>query len=109
MRGLLLTLVIAGLLAPFAFAATTTVKVKDDFFKPDRVEIKKGDRVKWVWRGDNVHNVAIKKPGTNTIVRASEFKTEGRFRHKFRKTGTWKVLCETHPDDMRMKVIVTRP
>lgn len=109
MRKITLLLAALFILAPLAHAATTRVKVKDDFFKPNRVTIKKNDRVKWVWRGENVHNVAIKKPGTNKIVRASEFQTDGTFRHKFRKTGTWKVLCETHPDDMRMKVIVKKP
>jgi plastocyanin len=107
MRKLLISLVIAALVAPTAFAATTKVKVKDDFFKPKRVEISKGDKVRWVWRGESVHNVALKKPGKSTVARRSDFKTSGKFTHKFRKVGTWKYLCETHPEDMRGKVVVS--
>ncbi len=109
MRRIILSLAIGALFVPLAHAATTTVKVKDDFFKPDRVAIDKGDRVKWVWRGDNPHNVAIKKPDSRRVARRSAIKTDGRFRHKFRRVGTWRILCEVHPRNMRMKVIVRRP
>lgn len=104
-----LSLVIAALLAPAAFAATTDVKVKDNFFKPDEVTIDKGDQVRWLWRGDNPHNVAIKKPGSREVTRRSAVKTDGKFVHQFRKVGTWRVLCEIHPRKMRMKVNVRAP
>lgn len=107
MRKVTLSLALAGILAPLAYAATTEVKLKDNFFKPDRVEIDKGDKVRWVWRGSDLHNVAIKKPGSNSISTASAFKTSGKFTHQFGKVGTWRILCETHPRKMRMKVIVS--
>jgi plastocyanin len=107
MRKLVISLVIAAILAPAAFAATSEVKVKDNFFKPKRVEIQKGDKVRWVWKGDNIHNVAIKKPGKTNVAKRSEFKTDGKFSYTFGKVGTWKILCETHPENMRMKVIVS--
>ena len=103
-----LSLVIALVLVPAAFAATTEVKLKDNFFKPERVDISKGDKVRWVWKGSNVHNVAIKKPGSSEVSIRSDFKSDGKFTHQFGKTGTWKVLCETHPRKMRMKVVVSR-
>jgi plastocyanin len=109
MRRIFLSLVIAALLAPVAFAATTDVKVKDDFFKPDEVTIDKGDQVRWLWRGDDEHNVAIKKPGSRRVARRSALKTDGKFVHQFGKVGTWRVLCEVHPRRMRMKVNVTAP
>ncbi len=109
MRKLLLSLTLALALVPLAHAATTDVLVKDDFFKPDRVTINKGDRVLWRWRGDDVHNVAIKRPGSSKIAVASAFKTRGRFAHRFRRVGTWRILCESHPRKMRMKVIVRNP
>ena len=109
MRIIILSLAIAAVLVPVAYAATTRVKVKDNFFKPDRVTIDKRDKVRWVWKGDNVHNVAIKKPGSNDISTASAFKTDGKFTHRFRKVGKWKILCETHPRNMRMKVVVRSP
>lgn len=109
MRRLTLALALAGVLAPLAYAATTEVKVKDNFFKPDRVEIDKGDKVRWVWRGADLHNVAIKKPGRDSISTASAFKVDGKFTHTFGRVGTWKILCENHPRKMRMKVVVSSP
>ena len=102
-----LSFVIALLLVPVAFAATTEVKLKDNFFKPKRVEISKGDKVRWVWKGSDVHNVAIRKPGSSKVAVRSDFMTEGSFSHKFGKAGTWKIRCESHPRKMRMKVIVS--
>lgn len=92
-----------------ATAATPVVAVKDNFFKPDRVVIKKGEKVTWRWKGSNPHNVAIKKPGTNKVVKRSTVKTEGSYTTRFRSTGKWPVLCEIHPRSMTMRVIVKSP
>ena len=92
-----------------ATAATPVVAVKDNFFKPDRVVIKKGEKVTWRWKGSNPHNVAIKKPGTNKVVKRSTVKTEGSYTTRFRSTGKWRVLCEIHPQSMTMRVIVKSP
>ena len=107
MRRLALSPLIAVLLVSAAHAATVDVKVKDDFFNPKRVEIAKGDKVTWLWRGDDLHNVAIKKPNRRSISRASEFQVNGRFTHQFGRVGTWRILCENHADDMRMRVVVS--
>jgi plastocyanin len=109
MRRITLAVAITAILVPLAHAATTEVKVKDNFFKPDRVEIKKGDKVLWRWKGSDLHNVAGKKPGSNNIAFRSELKTDGKYSHRFRKVGTWRLLCENHPRKMRMKVIVSPP
>jgi len=108
MRRIVLAVAITAILVPLAHAATTEVKLKDNFFKPDRVEIAKGDKVLWRWKGSNLHNVAGMKAGSDVVVFASEFKTEGKYSHRFRKVGTWKILCENHPRKMRMKVVVSR-
>lgn len=92
-----------------ATAATPVVLVKDNFFKPERVVIKKGGKVTWRWRGSNPHNVAIKKPGTNRVVKRSTIKTEGSYTTRFRRIGKWRVLCEIHPRNMTMRVIVRAP
>jgi plastocyanin len=93
-------------LAVPAVAATPVVLVKDNVFKPKLVTIKKGGTVTWRWKGDNPHNVAIKKPGSSRIAKRSSLKTSGKYSSKFRATGTWRVLCEVHPRDMRMRVVV---
>jgi plastocyanin len=110
MRRLILALAITAVVVPLAHAATTAeVKLKDNFFKPDRVEIDKGDSVLWRWKGSNAHNVAGKKPGQTDIAFRSALKTHGKYSHRFRKVGTWRILCEVHPRKMRMKVVVSRP
>lgn len=109
MRKLALSFTALAVLVPLADAATPEVKVKDDFFKPKKVEINKGGKVLWRWKGENPHNVAGMKPGRSTIAFRSAIKTDGKYSHKFRKVGTWKILCEVHPVDMRMKVVVSAP
>ena len=112
MRKIALSIAAAAVLVALAVpatAATPVVLVKDNFFKPDRVVIKKGGQVTWRWRGSNPHNVAIKKPGTNRVVKRSTVKTEGSYTTRFRSTGRWRVLCEIHPRNMTMRVIVKSP
>jgi plastocyanin len=109
MRRFILAVAITAILVPLAHAATSEVKLKDNFFKPDRVEIAKGDKVLWRWKGSNLHNVAGMKPGSDTVAFASALKTHGKYTHRFGKVGTWKILCENHPRKMRMKVVVSPP
>ena len=111
MRKLALSLTAAVVLALAvpATGATPVVLVKDDFFKPERVVIKKGGKVTWRWKGSNPHNVAIKKPGSSKIAKRSSVKTEGTYTTRFRSTGKWRVLCEIHPQRMTMRVIVRNP
>lgn len=109
MRKLALASALALSLAVPATAATPTVAVKDNFFKPGKVTIKKGGKVTWVWKGSNPHNVAIKKPGSSKVVKRSTTKTSGKYTSAFRSTGTWRVVCEVHPTTMRMRVVVRNP
>jgi plastocyanin len=110
MRKLALSLTGAALLAASVPAVASPLSaeslVKDNFFKPKLVTIKKGGTVLWRWKGSNPHNVAIKKPGSSKVVKRSSVKTSGKYDYKFRSTGTWRVLCEIHPVNMRMKVVV---
>ena len=106
----LIPIVVATALAllalPAAAGTTPAVKIGDNFFKPGKVTIQKGQKVVWRWKGSNPHNVALKKPGSGNVSKRSAVKASGKFRYRFRKTGKWKVLCEIHPSSMRMKVVV---
>lgn len=110
MRKLALSIAAAAVLAASVPAVASPLRaeslVRDDFFKPDRVTIKKGGTVLWRWKGDNPHNVAIKKPGSSKVVKRSTLKTSGKYSSKFGATGTWRIVCEVHPRNMRMRVIV---
>ena len=102
-----LSLAVLAVLVPSAHAAPVEVLVKDDFFKPKQLTIKKDKRVRWLWRGSNPHNVAIRRKGATRFAKKSAIKISGRFTYQFQRAGTWNVLCEVH-EDMTMKVIVRR-
>jgi plastocyanin len=89
------------------------VKVKDDFYKPDNVKIKKNGKVTWKWgQVFNNHNVTLKKGPKG--VKKSKFRSqttgaEGfKFTKKFKKPGKYNFYCTIHPDVMTMKVTVKR-
>jgi plastocyanin len=93
-----------GALALPALADAATVAVRDNVFGPKKVTISKGQKVKWVWRGDALHNV-VKTSGPGGDFR-SNVQTSGRYSHRFKRTGTYQVLCTIHAPDMKMKVVV---
>jgi plastocyanin len=76
-----------------AFAATKTVAVKDDFFSPKTMSVKKGTTVKWVWQGDAPHNVTVVS-GPKKF--RSGNKETGTYSQKLGK-GTYKIVCTVHP------------
>ena len=89
------------------------MKVKDDFYKPDNVKIKKNGKVTWKWgQVFNNHNVTLKKGPKG--VKKSKFRSqttgaEGfKFTKKFKKPGKYNFYCTIHPDVMTMKVTVKR-
>jgi plastocyanin len=89
------------------------VKVKDDFYSPTSVKVKKNGKVTWSW-GKNgtfdVHNVTLKKGPKG--VKKSEFSSQTssapgfKFTKKFKKPGKYNFYCTIHPDSMKMTVKV---
>jgi plastocyanin len=100
---LALVAVVAAVTAIPAFAATKRVSVRDNVFSPNAVTISKGDKVKWRWRGDAPHNV-VKTSGPGKDFR-SPLKSSGKYRKKFRKRGTYRIVCTVH-SGMTMTVTV---
>jgi plastocyanin len=112
MRKLLVVLAVAVLsavLATQAFAKTRTVKVGDDYFlhrgDPPTITIKKGSKVKWRWVGSDSHNVSVSK-GPKKFH--SDLQRNGTFTKKFKKAGTYKIVCTIHQPDMAMTIKVKR-
>ncbi|MBA2504926.1 MAG: hypothetical protein H0V29_03165 [Thermoleophilaceae bacterium] len=86
-----------ALLAPAALSqGAATVSVKDNFFSPKSITVSKGEKVKFVWRGRNSHNV--RGNGASSALMRS-----GSYSKSFRKSGI--VFCSVH-DGMTMKVRV---
>jgi plastocyanin len=95
---------IAALAAAPSLAAERGVAVKDDFFKPSSLTIKKDTRVVWTWRGEGRHNV-VAAQGPSEF--RSKIKREGTYGHTFKRTGTWQIVCTVH-SGMNMKIVVKK-
>jgi plastocyanin len=95
------SLAVAALQVLPSFAATRSVTVGDNFFKPATLTVAKGTTVRWVWKGSSLHNV--------TRSRGPAFKrcgnrTSGSCSRTLRRAGTYRLLCTIH--GFRMKVVV---
>jgi plastocyanin len=77
-------------------ALTKRVVVMDNFFEPRYLEIHSGDRVVWVWKGDNSHNVTFTKVPKSASRKGAETRRRGRWSRKFRKRGIYKYVCTIH-------------
>jgi plastocyanin len=111
LRKAIVTALVVGLFgagtAP-ALAATKRVKVGDNWFvrssgKPT-VTVSKNTKVRWVWRGDSLHNVTVTKGPAKF---RSSSKTSGRYTKKVTRTGTYTIVCTVHgASDQSMKLVV---
>ena len=88
--------------------ATKRVVVMDNFFEPRYVEIERGDRVVWAWKGDNSHNVTFTKVPKTASKKGADTRREGRWSRRFRKRGFYKYVCTIH-SGMRGSIEVVRP
>ena len=79
------------------------VSLKDDFFDPKSITVKKGTKVVWTWRGSERHNLAVAK-GPSSFRAGTRRK--GTFKHTFKKKGTYSIVCTIHAPDMHMTVKV---
>jgi plastocyanin len=71
--------------------SATSVSVKDNFFSPKTVTVKKGATVTWKWAGRTVHNVTFRGAAH------SRTQTRGSYSHKFNNKGTFAYRCTIHP------------
>jgi plastocyanin len=102
-----------GVASPSAKAKTEKVKVKDDFYTPTNVKVKKNNKVTWSWGKNGTfdpHNVTLKKGPKG--VKKGKFSSQTsaapgfKFTKKFKKPGKYNFYCTIHPDVMKMTVKV---
>ena len=86
-----------------AASATKRVRVGDFFFRSRSITIQRGDRVRWVWVGREPHNVTVTR---GPVEFSSRTKSDGAYRKRLRRRGTYRYICTLHPDDMRGRVVV---
>jgi plastocyanin len=122
MRKLIATLVVvavpaAGLAAvnasaaddpPVTKAATKTIQLGDNFFKPKTITIKKGTILRFIWGPNNEgtvveHNVTGVK-GNKFASTDDTTKPDKPFRKRFTKNSL--VVCTIHSTTMQLKVKV---
>lgn len=106
--------VLAGLVATAAAvtsAGTKAVSVADNQYTPHKFSIHKGTTVKWTWASDNANEHTVNQADKHYDPKdggfASKEQVTGKaFTHKFKKKGTFYIVCLVHPTDMRMKIVV---
>ena len=84
---------IAGAVAIPAFAASRTVKIGDNFFRPKTLSVKRGTTVVWKWTGTAPHNVTVTS-GPKKFH--SSTKTKGSYKATPHTKGTYKIVCTIH-------------
>jgi len=111
LRKLLVPLLAVGLLGPAAapaLAATTNVKIGDNYFvRPSgvpKIKIAKGDKVRWQWKGESLHNVKV---SSGPVRFGSPSKMSGSYTRAFTRKGTYTLICTVHgARDQSMKLVV---
>ena len=86
-------LLVSAAVAASALAATKTITIGDNFFKPKAVTVSKSTTVKWVWRGKKPHNVTVI---SGPVKFTSPTKKSGTYSKKVTKAGTYKIICTIH-------------
>lgn len=86
---------------------STTVKLDDDFFSPERKTVSAGAEVRFKWIGSDRHNVT-KKSGPGRSFGSETTADRGvNFAKKFKQRGKYKLICTIHAKDgMKLKLKV---
>jgi plastocyanin len=87
---------------PTARRATERVRIVDFSFRPRRIEVDRGTRVRWVNRGGAQHTTT----STSGLWDSGSMSTGDTFSRVFRKAGTFRFRCTIHPG-MTGRVVVT--
>lgn len=74
-----------------ASATTYRVRILDNYFKPARITISPGDRIRWVNRGEVVHTTTSRTGLWHRSLAPGETYTR-----TFRKAGTYRYYCTLH-------------
>ena len=91
------------------------VSVADFYFAPDKLTLKEGQSVNWVWAEANTypHDVHLKR-GPKGLKQKATYSTKttavtnAEFEKTFTTPGTYKYICTIHPTQMHMTIVVKK-
>jgi plastocyanin len=89
------------------------VTVADYYFGPEKITLKKGQSINWVWAETNSapHDVHLKN-GPKGLKEKAKYSTkttadtDAEFEKQFTTPGTYHFICTIHPTLMHMTVVV---
>src|ERR1700755_2451962 len=91
------------------------VSVADFYFGPEKLTLKEGQSVNWVWAESNTypHDVHLKSGPKGLKEKASYSTkttavTDAEFEKEFTTPGTYKYICTIHPTMMHMTITVKK-
>jgi plastocyanin len=91
------------------------VSVADFYFGPEKLTLKKGQSVDWVWAEANTypHDVHLKSgpkglKGKATYSTKTTAVTDAEFEKTFTTPGTYHFICTIHPTQMQMTIVVKK-
>ena len=94
--------VVVAIAAVPALAATKTVRVDDNVFRPDSMTVNRNDTVRFRWVGDALHNV---RKTSGPSFRNISNRRSGTVSRRLTRRGTLRLVCTIHPGmDMRIRV-----
>jgi plastocyanin len=83
---------------------TKTVLIQNFSFKPAKVTIKRGTKVRWINKDSTAHTATANNPRSFDSGRLGKGQS---YTHTFKSAGKKPYHCEVHPD-MRASVVVKR-
>jgi plastocyanin len=87
----------------------TRVKVMDNFFEPRSTVVRQNEKVVWLWKGENSHNVTFTKVPKGASKKGADTRKEGRWTRKFRKRGYYKYQCTIHAGQRGSVEVIAAP
>ncbi|MBS1885733.1 MAG: cupredoxin domain-containing protein [Actinobacteria bacterium] len=91
------------------------VTVADFYFGPEKLTLKKGQSVNWVWAESNTypHDVHLKSgpkglKGKASYSTKTTAVTSAEFEKTFTTPGTYHFICTIHPTLMHMTIVVKK-
>jgi plastocyanin len=91
------------------------VTVADFYFGPEKLTLKKGQSIDWVWAEANTypHDVHLKS-GPKGLKKKATYSTKttavtnAEFEKTFTTPGTYHFICTIHPTQMHLTVVVKK-